>query len=101
MADKSRSNSVSVRLTRKLKVSNPTGLHARPTTEVVRCAMRFKSAITLEANGRTCSAISIMDIMTADIRSGAEILFTAEGPDAERALDALENCLTELTRKGL
>jgi phosphocarrier protein HPr len=99
MADKSRSNSV--RLTRKLQVTNPSGLHARPTTEVVRCAMRFKSAITLEANGKTCSAISIMDIMTADIRAGAEIVVTAEGPDAERALDALQKCLTDLAQKGL
>jgi len=63
--------------------------------------MRFKSAITLEANGKTCSAISIMDIMTADIRAGAEILVTAEGPDAERALDALQKCLTDLAQKGL
>jgi phosphocarrier protein HPr len=99
MADKSRPNSV--KLTRKLQVTNPSGLHARPTTEVVRCAMRFKSAITLEANGKTCSAISIMDIMTADIRAGAEILVTAEGPDAERALDALQKCLTDLAQKGL
>jgi phosphotransferase system HPr (HPr) family protein len=99
MADKSRANSV--RLTRKLQVTNPSGLHARPTTEVVRCAMRFKSVITLEANGKTCSAISIMDIMTADIRAGAEILVTAEGPDAERALDALQKCLTDLAQKGL
>ena len=99
MADKSRPNNV--RLTRKLRVTNPSGLHARPTTEVVRCAMRFKSAITLEANGKTCSAISIMDIMTADIRAGAEILVTAEGPDAERALDALQKCLTDLAQKGL
>ena len=99
MAEKTRPNSV--RLSRKLRVTNPSGLHARPTTEVVRCAMRFKSTITLEANGRLCSAISIMDIMTADIRAGAEILVTAEGPDAERALDAMEKCLTQLAAKGL
>jgi phosphocarrier protein len=63
--------------------------------------MRFKSAITLEANGRLCSAISIMDIMTADIRSGAEILVTAEGSDAGHALDAIEKCLAEMEKKGL
>jgi phosphocarrier protein HPr len=99
MANKPQLNSL--RLSRKLQVTNPSGLHARPTSEVVRCAMRFKSAITLEANGRTCSAISIMDIMTADIRAGAEILVTAEGPDAERALDAMEKCLNQLAAKGL
>ena len=96
----SASNSVK-KLTRKMQVTNPTGLHARPTSEIVRCAMRFKSAITLETNGRSCSAVSIMDIMTADIRSGAEVLVTAEGPDAENALNAIERCLAELQAKGL
>jgi phosphocarrier protein len=84
-----------------MQVTNTTGLHARPTSELVRCAMRFKSAITLETNGRVCSAISIMDIMTADIRNGAEIVVTAEGPDANLALDAIEKCLAEMDKKGL
>jgi phosphotransferase system HPr-like phosphotransfer protein len=42
-----------------------------------------------------------MDIMTADIRTGAELLVTAEGPDAENALNAIERCLAELATKGL
>jgi phosphocarrier protein HPr len=90
-----------VKLSRKLQVTNPTGLHARPTSELVRCAMRFKSVITLEANGRLCSAISIMDIMTADIRTGAEIVVTAEGSDAEHALDAIQKCLAEMEKKEI
>jgi len=90
-----------VKLSRKLQVTNQTGLHARPTSELVRCAMRFKSVITLEANGRLCSAISIMDIMTADIRTGAEIVVTAEGSDAEHALDAIQKCLAEMEKKGI
>jgi phosphocarrier protein HPr len=90
-----------VKLSRKLQVTNSTGLHARPTSELVRCAMRFKSVITLEANGRLCSAISIMDIMTADIRTGAEIVVTAEGSDAEHALDAIQKCLAEMEKKGI
>jgi len=84
-----------------MQVTNPSGLHARPTTEIVRCAMRFKSEITIEANGRRCSATSIMDIMTADIRTGAELIVTASGPDAEKALHALEACLRQLEAKGL
>jgi phosphocarrier protein HPr len=90
-----------VKLSRKLQVTNPTGLHARPTSELVRCAMRFKSVITLEANGRLCSAVSIMDIMTADIRTGAEIVVTAEGSDAEHALDAIQKCLAEMEKKEI
>ncbi len=96
-----RTPAASVKRQRLLRVTNPSGLHARPTSELVRCAMRFKSAITLETNGRLCSAVSIMDIMTADIRTGAQLLFTAEGSDADQALDALEHCLRELGDKGL
>jgi phosphocarrier protein HPr len=92
---------VTTAVTRTLRVTNPSGLHARPTSEIVRCAMRFRSEITIEANGRRCSAASIMDIMTADIRSGTEIVVTAIGPDAEKALHALEVCLGELEAKGL
>ncbi len=91
----------SKRLTRTMRVTNPSGLHARPTSEIVRCAMRFKSDITIEANGRLCSATSLMDIMTADIRAGAELVVTAVGVDAEKALGAIETCLAELEAKGL
>jgi phosphocarrier protein HPr len=86
--------------TRKFLISNESGLHARPVSDLVRCAMRFKSEITILANGKKCSAVSIMDIMTADIRKGAEISVTAEGVDADKALDAIEKCLSLLSEKG-
>src|SRR5258707_10906629 len=86
---------------RKLHITNPTGLHARQTSEFVRCTMFLKSVIPLKANGRLCSAIRIMDIMTADIRTGAEIVVTAEGSDAEHALDAIQKCLAEMEKKGI
>ena len=86
--------------TRKILISNESGLHARPVSDLVRCAMRFKSEITIVANGKKCSAVSIMDIMTADIRKGAEISVTAEGVDADKALDAIEKCLNQLSEKG-
>jgi phosphocarrier protein HPr len=86
--------------TRQILISNESGLHARPVSELVRCAMRFKSEITILANGKKCSAVSIMDIMTADIRKGAEISVTAEGVDADKALEAIEKCLRQLSEKG-
>jgi phosphocarrier protein HPr len=86
--------------TRNILISNESGLHARPVSDLVRCAMRFKSEITIVANGKRCSAVSIMDIMTADIRKGAEISVTAEGVDADKALDAIEKCLSQLSEKG-
>jgi phosphocarrier protein HPr len=86
--------------TRKFLITNESGLHARPVSDLVRCAMRFKSEITINVNGKKCSALSIMDIMTADIRKGAEISVTAEGVDADKALDAIDKCLNQLSEKG-
>jgi phosphocarrier protein HPr len=85
---------------RTIKISNESGLHARPASEFVRCVMRFKSDITLQVNGKKLSGISIMDIMTADIRKGAELEVIAEGVDADKALDAIEKTLNDLTLKG-
>jgi phosphocarrier protein len=62
--------------------------------------MRFKSEITILANGKKCSAVSIMDMLTAGIRKGAEISVKAEGVDADKALDAIDKCLSQLTEKG-
>jgi phosphocarrier protein HPr len=86
--------------TRRILIANESGLHARPVSELVRCAMRFKSDITIEANGKKCSAISIMDIMTADIRKGTEIVVAAHGVDADRALEEIERCVKQLAEKG-
>jgi phosphocarrier protein HPr len=85
---------------RILRISNESGLHARPASEFVRCVMRFKSEITLRVNGKQLSGISIMDIMTADIRKGAELEVTAEGVDADKALDAIEKTINDLAQKG-
>jgi len=85
---------------RKFLIANESGLHARPVSELVRCAMRFKSEITISVNGKKCSAVSIMDLMTADIRRGAEITVIAEGVDAGKALDAIGKCLNQLAEKG-
>jgi phosphotransferase system HPr-like phosphotransfer protein len=41
-----------------------------------------------------------MDIMTADIRKGAEILVAAHGVDADRAVDAIEKCVRQFPEKG-
>jgi phosphotransferase system HPr (HPr) family protein len=87
-------------VTRTILIPNETGLHARPASELVRCVMRYKSQVTIQANSRICSGISIMDIMTADIRQGAKVVVTAEGVDAELTLDAIEKCINEFAQKG-
>jgi len=76
----------------ELTVSNPSGLHARPATLFVAAASGFASRITVEnldRGGRAADAKSILLLLTIGVLRGHRIRLTAEGEDAEAALDAL------------
>ncbi len=72
-----------------LVVNNKVGLHARPAALFVQMAGRFKSAITVWNGDRHANAKSMLNVLTLGVLSGATIRVTAEGEDAEQALQAL------------
>ena len=79
-----------MKATIELQVLNPLGLHARPASEFVRCAMKFKgTAIALRKGGQTFAATSILEVLTAELDLGAAFTLEAEGPDAETAVEEL------------
>ncbi len=71
------------------KVTSESGIHARPATVLVQVAGKFNSDINLVYNGRSVNLKSIMGVMSLGIAEGAEITITAEGQDADDALEAL------------
>jgi len=75
---------------RTLTIVNKLGLHARAAAKLVTLAGRFKSDIRAVKDGREVSGKSIMGVMMLAAAKGSRITFRAEGPDAEKALDALE-----------
>jgi phosphocarrier protein len=66
-------------------------LHARPAALFVKTASRFESDITVEKDGNTVSGKSIMGLMTLEAGLGSVLTVTAEGVDAEEALNELQN----------
>ena len=73
------------------------GLHARPATTFVEAASNFDAEITVEAAADTrppVAADSILGVTGLGVRRGDEVTLHAEGPEAEPALDALENVIT-------
>ena len=69
-----------------LIVLNALGLHARPASEFVRCAMRFPSTrIKLEKDGEFFSATSILEVLTANLDEGAAFTLHADGPEQDAA----------------
>jgi phosphoenolpyruvate-protein phosphotransferase/dihydroxyacetone kinase phosphotransfer subunit len=82
----------------RIPVLNEIGLHARPAALVVELASRYDSDLRLAKadGGAPVSARSLTGLMTLGARLGDELLATAAGPDAQEAIDALE----ELARGG-
>lgn len=76
-------------LTKTITVSNQLGLHARASAKLVSTAERFQAEVVLDKNGLTANAKSIMGIMMMAAGFGTELTLTAEGDDAQAALDAV------------
>ncbi len=83
-------------VSKKVKVENETGIHARPASLFVQEANKYGAEIKLEKEGNEVNAKSIMGIMSLGINQGSEITIKAEGDDAQQAIDGL----VELVESG-
>lgn len=74
---------------KKVIVNHKVGLHARPASTFVQTANKFASDITVSCEDRNANAKSILTVLTLGAHKGAEITISAEGADAEEAVNAL------------
>ena len=72
-------------------------LHARPAADFVRTAMGFESKLTVASGDREADAKSLLAILALGAKRGTSLRLTADGDDAEAALDALCSCIAGLT----
>lgn len=76
------------------KITSETGLHARPATILVNGAVRYRSELILESQGKQVNLKSIMGVMSLGVYSGETITIIAEGEDAEEALTGIAYVIT-------
>lgn len=76
-------------VTATLNICNTRGLHARASAKFVKLASSFESEIHVTRDGVTVDARSIMGLLMLGAGIGCSIDVSAEGPDAEEAMDAL------------
>ena len=74
---------------RVVTVVNEAGIHARPSSEIVKTAARFASGVTMSLDGLDVNAKSIMGVMMLAAPCGSDVLVRADGADAEAAIAAL------------
>ena len=74
---------------REVDVTAPAGLHARPAADFAATAARFESDIRLLRGDREADAKSVLLLLTLDVRQGDRVVVTADGVDAEQAVETL------------
>lgn len=79
----------------KVTLTNEIGLHARPASIFIRAAVKFPCDITVERNGRSYNAKSIMSVLSMSASNGDELTLKASGDNEEEAVktlvDVIEN----------
>ena len=69
------------------------GLHNKQATFFVQKANEFDSNIWLESENRKMNAKSLLGIMSLGIVTGTAVTLSADGSDAEDAVNALDKLL--------
>lgn len=72
-----------------MKVTNPLGVHARPSALLVQTASKFKSEVWFSKDGREVNGKSMLGVMTLAAEMGSTVVIRADGPDEEKAVEAL------------
>lgn len=78
---------------KEITILNELGLHARPAAMFVKLANEFSCEITVERGSEQVNGKSIMGIMMLAAGKGSKIKVTAEGPDAQEAVEGIEKLI--------
>ena len=73
----------------EVMIRNRLGLHARAAAKFVHLASRFRAQVRVSRDGRVVDGKSIMGILLLSAAHGTTITISADGGDAEDALNAL------------
>ncbi len=80
-----------LKINKKLTIQNAKGLHARAAASMVKLLEGFDSEITVCKDGMCADARSTMDLMMLTAHKGTDIEVSADGDDADKAVDAISD----------
>jgi phosphocarrier protein HPr len=77
-------------LREELVVTNPKGIHARPSAMIVRTAEELDSTIRFIANDEVIDARNIMDVLSMGAAYGERIRVEIDGGDEDAAMKRMK-----------
>jgi phosphocarrier protein len=81
-------------------IVNKLGLHARASAKLTQMASGFKCDIWITRNDRRVNAKSIMGVMMLAAGKGAAVTVEAQGADADAALAAILQLISDRFGEG-
>ena len=78
-----------------VKVTNKSGIHARPAGILAKKAKEYASRITITKGGKTAEAQKLMAVMSLGVKKGETVTVSAEGEDEEKAVADMETFFKE------
>ncbi|MGL1957005.1 MAG: HPr family phosphocarrier protein [Colwellia sp.] len=82
-------------VSKELTIKNKLGLHARAATKLAQVSLQYKAKVTVELNEKKADADSIMALMLLAGGQGKLVNITAQGEDAQQALTAVCQLITD------
>ena len=73
------------------KIKDEIGIHARPAGLLVKEAAKYKSAITIEKDGKSTEATKLFGVMGLGVKCGEEVCVKIEGEDEEVAAKGMRD----------
>jgi phosphocarrier protein HPr len=82
-------------LTKKIKIKNDLGLHARAAAKIVKLGNDYKSQLFLKKGDREADGSSILSILTLSCPKGTEIEARIVGEDSAAFMEGLRGLLDQ------
>ena len=93
-ADRAEGRRVTEAATRDLEICNKRGLHARAAAKFCTMAANFDADIKVTKDDTTVGGCSLMALLMLGAGIGSTVTVSAEGPEAEEAVAALSELVT-------
>jgi phosphocarrier protein HPr len=76
------------------KIANPNGVHCRVAAKLTDIVAAHNAQVWITGRGEPVDCASILEVLSLSLIQGSVVAFTAEGPDAELAAQAINRLLS-------
>jgi phosphotransferase system HPr (HPr) family protein len=76
-------------------VTNPSGVHCRVAERLIKIIDEHESCVQIIDQGQPIDCDSILELLSLGLVQGSRVQFTAQGPDAEAVIAAVDQVLSE------